>query len=385
MEVIARLNVGGPATQVLGLSERLNAEEFDHRLYTGYVDDEEGDHLGLRGRDVRVHRIPGLGRSIRPTDDARALFQLVSAMRGFRPHVVHTRTAKAGALGRVAAKLSGVGAAVVHVFHGHLLNGYFTGAKRAIYVRSERLLATMSDRLATVGAEVRDDLLRAGIGRPEQYVVIPPGVRLGPVPDRASARRALDLPLSAPVVTYVGRLTQIKRPDRFVSAANRILARVPDCRFVICGGGDLLDQVKQDIAPVRHAFHLVGWRKDVETVYAASDVVLLTSDNEGTPLTLIEAQMAGTPVVSTRVGSVAEVVQDERTGLLSSTDPAALAEQTVRIISDPLLAHRLGEAARGWSTASFDVGRLVADTEALYRSLGEPRRDRRVTTGGINR
>ncbi|WP_433435248.1 glycosyltransferase [Nonomuraea sp. CA-141351] len=385
MEVIARMNVGGPATQVLGLSQRLNTREFDHRLYTGHVDDEEGDHLGLKGAGVRVHRIPGLGRSIRPTDDARVLFRLVSAMRAFRPHVVHTRTAKAGALGRVAAKLSGVGAAQVHVFHGHLLNGYFTGAKRTIYVRSERLLAAMSDRLVTVGAKVRDDLLRARIGRPEQYVVIPPGVRLGPVPDRVSARRALDLPLSAPVVAFVGRLTQVKRPDRFVATAHRILARVPDCRFVICGGGDLLARLEQDIAPIRHAFHLVGWRKDVETVYAAADVVLLTSDNEGTPLTLIEAQMAGTPVVSTRVGSVAEVVQDERTGLLSSTDPAELAEQTVRVISDPLLARRFGEAARHWSTASFDVDRLVADTEALYRSLGEPRRDRRVTTGGINR
>ncbi|MEV1168852.1 glycosyltransferase [Nonomuraea sp. NPDC049784] len=385
MEVIARMNVGGPATQVLGLSERLNTKEFDHRLYTGHVGDEEGDHLGLKGPGARVHRIHGLGRSIRPTDDARALFQLVSAMRAFRPHVVHTRTAKAGALGRVAAKLAGVGAARVHVFHGHLLNGYFTGAKRAIYVRSERLLAAMSDRLVTVGAKVRDDLLHVGIGRPEQYVVIPPGVRLGEVPDRASARLALDLPLGAPVVAYVGRLTQVKRPDRFVAAAKRILARMPDCRFVICGGGDLLAHVQQDIAPVQHAFHLVGWRKDVETVYAAADVVLLTSDNEGTPLTLIEAQMAGTPVVSTCVGSVAEVVQDGRTGLLSSIDPAELAEHTVRILSDPLLARRLGEDARRWSTASFDVDRLVADTEALYRSLGEPRRDRHATTGGINR
>ncbi|MFI7706006.1 glycosyltransferase [Nonomuraea sp. NPDC049480] len=385
MEIIARMNVGGVATEVLGLSERLNKAEFVHRLYTGHVDEEESDHVELKCSGVPVQRVPGLGRSIRPLDDGRALIRLISAMRSFRPHIVHTRTAKAGALGRVAAKLAGVGAARVHVFHGHLLNGYFNGAKREIYVRSERLLAAMSDRLVAEGAQVRDDLLRAGIGRPEQYVVIHPGVRLGSAPDRVAARRALGLPLSAPVVTFVGRLTQVKRPDRFVATANRILARVPECRFVICGGGDLLAQVEQDIAPVQHAFHLVGWRKDVETVYAAADVLLLTSDNEGMPLTLIEAQMAGIPVVSTRVGSVAEVVRNGRTGLLSSTDPAELADHTVQLLSDPLLARRMGEAARRWSTASFDVDRLVADTEALYRSLGEPRRDRRVTTGGINR
>ncbi|NUW42420.1 glycosyltransferase [Nonomuraea rhodomycinica] len=385
MEIIARMNVGGPATQVLGLSERLNPDVFAHRLYTGHVGDDEADHLGLRRSGTRVHRIPGLGRSVRPTDDCRALFALVSAMRAFRPHIVHTRTAKAGALGRVAATLAGVGAARAHVFHGHLLDGYFSGAKRAVYVRSERVLASMSDRLVTVGARVRDDLLRAGIGRPEQYTVIPPGVRLGHVPDRLEARRELGLPPEAPVVAYVGRLTGVKRPDRFAEAAHEVLRRVPGCHFVVCGGGELQERLEQDIAPARDAFHLVGWRKDVETVYAAADVVLLTSDNEGTPLTLIEAQMAGTPVVSTRVGSVAEVVQDGRTGLLAGTDPAELAEHTARLLTDPLLAGRMGEAARRWSTASFDVDRLVADTEALYRSLAELRRDRRGTTGGKNR
>ncbi|MEU8245990.1 glycosyltransferase [Nonomuraea sp. NPDC048916] len=379
------MNVGGPATLALGISERLNPEEFTHRLYTGYVDGGEGDHLALKCSSMRVHRIPGLGRSIKPSDDVRALFGLISAMRAFRPHVVHTQTAKAGALGRVAVKLAGVGAARVHGFHGHLLDGYFSGPKRALYVRSERLLASMSDLLVTVGAQVRDDLLRAGIGRPGQYVVIPPGVRLGPVPDRAAARRSLGLPLDAPVVAYVGRLTQVKRPDRFVAVAREVLRKVPGCHFVICGGGDLQEQVERDIGPLRQSFHLVGWRKDVETVYAAADVVLLTSDNEGTPLTLIEAQMAATPVVATRVGSVAEVVQDGRTGLLAAADTADLADQTAHLLSTPLLARQMGDTARRWATTSFDVDRLVADTEALYRSLGRPRGARHVTTGGMNR
>ncbi|MFI6788162.1 glycosyltransferase [Nonomuraea sp. NPDC050383] len=384
MEIIARMNVGGPATLVCGLSARLNPEEFAHRLYTGHVDGGEGDHLELRSSGMPVHRIPGLGRTIRPTDDVRALSGLVSAMRSYRPHIVHTQTAKAGALGRVAVRLAGIPAARVHGFHGHLLHGYFSGPKRALYVGTERFLASMSDRLVTVGARVRDELLQAGIGRPEQYVVIPPGVRLGAVPGRGAARLALGLPPEAPVVAYVGRLTQVKRPDRFVAAAREILRAKPDCHFVVCGGGELLEQLERDIEPVRASFHLTGWRKDVETVYAAADVVLLTSDNEGTPLTLIEAQMAGTPVVASRVGSVAEVVQDGRTGLLGAADSAELATHVLHLLSDPPLASRLGEAARRWSTASFDVDRLVADTETLYRSLGESRRDRRVTTEGIN-
>ncbi|WP_327588924.1 glycosyltransferase [Nonomuraea sp. NBC_00507] len=369
MEIIARLNVGGPATQVTGLCERLNQAVFDHRLYTGHVEADERDHLDLKASTVRVRRVAGLGRAVKPLDDYRALSELMAAMREFRPHVVHTRTAKAGALGRLASLLSGVGAARVHVFHGHLLHGYFSPVKRALYVRSERFLASRSDRLVTVGSRVRDDLLEAGIGRPEQYVVIRPGVRLGPVPDRATARLALGLLPDAPVVAYVGRLTHIKRPDRFVMAARAVLQRVPDCHFVICGGGELQEQVERSVQSMRQSFHLLGWRKDVETVYAAADVVLLTSDNEGTPLTLIEAGMVGTPSVSTRVGSVAEIVKDGETGLLASNDVGELAEKTARLLTDPMLARRLGEAARDWTNASFSVERLVADTEALYRSL----------------
>ncbi|MEV8633551.1 glycosyltransferase [Streptosporangium sp. NPDC051023] len=379
MEIIARMS-GGAARHVIELHQLRNSEEFDHRVYTGYVDVDESDLMRLRNTAVPVHRVPGLGRSIRPTDDYRALTHLITVMREFRPHVVHTRTAKAGALGRLAARLSGVGPARVHTFHGHLLYGYFSGPKRYLYVQAERFLASMSDRLETVGFQVRDDLLKAGIGRPEQYVVIPPGIQLDAVPDRATARSLLELPPDAPVVAFVGRLTRVKRLDRLVDTADAVLRRIPDCHFVICGGGELRDEVEQSIAPFRHAFRLLGWKKDVETVYAAADVVLLTSDNEGTPLTLIEAGMAGKPAVSTRVGSVAEVVRHGETGLLAACDAEELAEQTVRLLSDPVLARQMGETARRWTHSSFGAERFVTDTEALYRSLSEERQDSRART-----
>ncbi|WP_203944846.1 glycosyltransferase, partial [Planotetraspora thailandica] len=359
----------GPATQVTGLCERLNAEEFEHRLYTGYVHGGEGDHLQLRDTRVPVYRVPGLRRSVKPLDDYRALLRLIGAMREFSPHIVHTRTTKAGALGRVAARMSGVGAARVHVFHGHLLEGHFRGFKRSIYTRSERFLASLSDRLVTGGAKVRDDLLAAGIGHPEQYVVIPPGVRLHPLPARDEARASLGLPADAPVVAYVGRLTKVKRPDRLVETAAAVLERIPSCRFLICGSGELKEDVERRVHPMWDSFRLLGWRRDVETVYAAADVVVLTSDNEGTPLALIEAGMAGLPVVSTRVGSVPEIVRDGITGLLSGLDADELADHVVRLLSDPLTAHTMGEVAREWTNRAFAVERLVADTEALYRSL----------------
>ncbi|MEV4457628.1 glycosyltransferase [Microbispora sp. NPDC049633] len=369
MEIIARMNVGGPAKLILGLRDRVNSQEFDHRLYTGHVEDAEGDQLRLSESDARIHRVPGLGRSVRPADDYLALMRLAREMRAFRPHIVHTHTAKAGALGRTAARVARIGAARVHVFHGHLLHGYFSPVRRRLYVWTERRLAAMSDRLVTVGATVRDDLLAAGIGRPEQYVVIPPGVSPRPIPGRDAARAALGLPRDAPVVAFVGRLTRVKRPDRFLAVAADLLRRLPSCLFVVCGGGEFEEEVKRGAAGLPGDFRMLGWRDDVETVYAAADVVVLTSDNEGTPLSLIEAGMAGTPVVATRVGSVPEVVRDEVTGLLAAPDAAELAACAFQLLSDPALARRMGESARRWTTHSFAVERLTSDTEALYRSL----------------
>ncbi|MEU8195672.1 glycosyltransferase [Microbispora amethystogenes] len=363
------MNVSGPATQVTGLCERLSPVEFDHRLYTGYVDGGEGDHLQLRDATIPVHRVPGLGRAIKPADDYRALFGLANAMREFRPHIVHTRTTKAGALGRLAARLSGAGAARVHTYHGHLLDGQLSPLRQAVYTRTERRLASMTDRIVTVGARVRDDLLAAGIGRPEQYVVIPPGTRLGPLPDRGRARAALGVPLDAPVVAYVGRLKKAKRPDRLAEVARAVLARLPGARFLVCGGGELKEELERAVMPMWDSFRLLGWRRDVETVYAAADVMLLTSDSEGTPLSLVEAGMAGLPAVATRVGSVPEIVVDRRTGFLTEPDADEMADHLVRLLVDPGLARRMGESARAWTCRAFGVDRLVADTEALYRTL----------------
>lgn len=383
MDVIARMNIGGPATQLTGLCAQLNHDKFDHRLYTGDVGGDEGDHFLLRDAAMPVHRVPGLGRSIKPADDVRAVMHLVKAIRAFRPHIVHTRTTKAGLLGRVAARLSGINPAVAHVFHGHLLYGHFSPTKRFVYIRTERLLASMSDRLVTVGARVRDELLEAGIGRLEQYIVTPPGVGLGPIPTREAARQSLGLPLNPPIVAFVGRLTQVKRPDRFVATATAVLRSVPDCHFVVCGDGELREEMEQAISPMRGSFHLLGWRNDVATVYAAADMVLLTSDNEGMPVALIEAGMAGKPSISTRVGSVAEVIRHEETGLVSSDDVGELASHTVRLLGDPELRFQMGESARRWTTASFGVERLVADTESMYRSLFEERRANRAAAGSV--
>jgi len=371
MRIIARMNIGGPALQAAVLARGLDPQRFEHRLYAGTVAFGEADYLGLCAPDVSAIAVPGLGRSVQPFDDARALGELTAQMRRFRPHIVHTHTAKAGTLGRLAATLTRAPARV-HTYHGHLLHGYFSASKTRILVRSERALALRCDRLVSVGAQVRDELLAAGIGVPQQYAVVPPGTRLRPLPDRSAARRDLGLPEQDPVVAYVGRVTSVKRPDRLLAVAREVRRSVPRAQFVVCGRGDMVDRLERDTGleppPV-----LLGWRPDVETVYAAADLVLLTSDNEGMPVSLIEAALAGVPAVATKVGSVAEVVQDGVTGLLAAPRVTELADCVVRLLHDSNLRTRMGRAARAAAAERFSAERLVADIDGLYTSIAVQR------------
>jgi glycosyltransferase involved in cell wall biosynthesis len=364
MRVIARMNVGGPALQVTGLVEGMDPDRFEHRLLTGSVGDGEADYVSLRAPGLPLTSIPGLGRSPKPLDDARALRLLVREMRAFRPHIVHTHTAKAGVLGRVAAKAAGV-PALVHTFHGHLLHGYFSAPVTRAVIQTERALARRTDRLVSVGSRVRDDLLAAGIGRPAQYAVVAPGIWLPAPPSRQEARAALGLAHDAVVVVFVARLTAIKRPERFLEIARRLQAQHPTAVFAVVGEGDLLAELRSG-APSNVQF--LGWRGDVEVVYAASDLVVLTSDNEGMPVSLIEAALCGVPAVATAVGSVGEVVLDGRSGWLCPPDVTALtAAVDAALRSASLTAY--AEAARSHAAASFGRDRLVADTERLYEEL----------------
>jgi glycosyltransferase involved in cell wall biosynthesis len=368
MRVIARMNVGGPAVQAVALMTGLPAEQFDQRLYAGSVGEGEADYVDLRAPGLTVHRVPGLGRRVRPGDDLRSLVSLMTAMRRFRPHIVHTHTAKAGTLGRIAALLSGVPIRV-HTFHGHLLHGYFPARTARMVISVESALARRTDRLIAVGAQVRDDLLAAGIGRSRQYTVVPPGTHLDPLPARGAARHDLGLTATGPVVAYVGRLTRVKRPDRLTAVARQVMAAVPDAQFAVCGGGDLADEMISAGRDLGQSMKFLGWRADVEAVYAAADVILLTSDNEGMPVSLIEAGLAGVPAVASNVGSVAEVVLDERTGLLGSCDPADMAGHVIRLLGDDALRERMGAAATAWCHEQFSRDRLVLDVRRLYEDI----------------
>jgi glycosyltransferase involved in cell wall biosynthesis len=370
LRVISRLNVGGPAVQTEAICRGLDPERFDHVVLAGHVGADEADHVDVRAGDLEVHRVPGLGRAVRPGDDVRAFAALVRAMRRFRPHIVHTHAAKAGALGRIAAAVTGV-PIVVHTFHGHLLHGYFSPVVTQAVVAAERVLARRTDRIIAVARQVRDDLLAARVGRLDQYAVVPPGTQPPLTPGRDVARKALGVPADAPVVAFVGRLTAVKRVDRLLATWQAVRRALPDARLLVCGDGELAGQVHA--AGPALGVQPLGWRADVGTVYAAADLVLLTSDNEGMPVCLIEAALAGIPAVAPRVGGVPEVVVDGVTGSVCDKDPHQLAAAVAGLLLDDDRRSRLGAAAQRYATQHFTADRLVADLAEIYTDLARAR------------
>jgi len=369
IRIIARMNVGGPAVQVSGLMRGFDAQVFDQELVTGYCADDEADYLEKVATDVKAIRIDGLGRSIKPRADLTALFAIIREIRRFKPDVIHTHTAKAGVVGRVASILSGHKSVRVHTFHGHLLNGYFGSGKTKLVILVEKLLALFTDQLLAVGAKVKDDLLAVGIGNHSKFGVMPPGLQLAKVPSRSSARKVIGLNDDAIYCAFIGRLTQIKRPDRFLDVVAEIKSRGIDLHFMVAGAGELLqycqDRAEYENLPVT----FLGWREDIETVLAAADFVLLTSDNEGTPLSLIQAGMVGIPVVATNVGSTNEIVVNGETGLLTDLSVGQLADAVAKVATDSALRAKMGTAGKEYTMARYGVARLVKDHQDLYLRL----------------
>ena len=369
MRIIARMNIGGPAVQVSGLMRAINENEFDHRLYTGHCASDEADYLDSIAREIKAIRIEGLGRRVSIRGDFRAFFLLIKAIREFKPHIIHTHTAKAGFLGRLASLVSLQKSIRVHTFHGHLLNGYFGSFKRALVVIAEKSLAFTTQQLLAVGNKVRQDLLQAGIGSKGKFGLMPPGLAIGNLPSKNDALTFFGLNNERLQCAFIGRITQIKRPDRFLDVVSEIKKRQVNLDFFIAGDGDLLEVCRERIIAENLPVKVLGWQSNIEKVLSAADIVVLTSDNEGTPLSLIQAGMAGLPVVTTNVGSIPEVVINNLTGIITELDVQKIADALEKLANNNALRTLLGDAAQEFTLANFGVERLAHDHEKLYLKL----------------
>jgi glycosyltransferase involved in cell wall biosynthesis len=383
LRLITRLNIGGPSIQAITLAERLTPRGFTTRLVHGSLAEGEGDMRYLLSPEVDVEHLPRLRREVSPADDYAAFARVSAILREFKPHIVHTHMAKAGAIGRAAAALYNRSAPaaertrVIHTYHGHVLEGYFSAAKTACFIGIERMLARATDRIVAISPAIRAELLdEHRIGRPQQYRVVPLGFDLSAMTGiddsaRIAARRSLGIPPSAHVVSTVGRLTAIKQHHLFLETAKLIATRDPAAIFLIAGDGELragLEQTARDFG-LADRVRFLGWRRDLATIYGASDVFLLTSRNEGTPVALIETLAAGVPGVSTDVGGVRDVINADTGALAPYDDAAGLARAVAQFLGDVELRRATGERGRMSVIARYGIDRLVGDIDALYREL----------------
>lgn len=367
LRLITRLNIGGPARQALALTRELR-DEFPTLLATGTAPAHEGE---LTDEAVDVIRLP-LVRPLRPAADLAALrdARRLIARRGIG--LVHTHMAKAGTIGRLAGFTSPARPKLVHTFHGNVLQGYFSPFQQRAFLEVERRLARRSDVLIAISPEGRDELLDLGVGKLDQYRVIPLGLDL----DRHLAlegpsgllRGHLGLPCETPLAGVLGRLVPIKDHGTLFAA----VAQVPGLHLAVLGDGELRETLQglTRSLGIADRVHFTGWWYDIPAALADLDVAVLSSRNEGTPVALIEALAAACPVVATDVGGVPHVVQQDETGWLCPPgDPSLLADLLRRTLDDPSAARRLAEEGRRRVAARFGQQRMVADHRDLYREL----------------
>jgi len=362
VHVLTRTNIGGPSVMLADLLDGLPPTEFEQIVVRGAPSEREGDYFEGRSVTARVITIGGLRRSIALFAELRSLVALVRTLRHLRPDVVHTHMAKAGVIGRIAAFIARVPVRV-HTFHGHLLHGYFSRLITRMFVTVERLLRRITTHSLVVGERTRLDLLSAKVIDQPSSSAIMPAVRHLVHHERSAARTALGVAQSDVVVGFIGRLTGVKRPDRFL----RIADAIPHATFVIVGDGPLREETERQAA-MRHNVAMRDWHRDVSLVLSAVDVVVLTSDNEGVPLSIIEAATAGRPVVSTNVGSVSEIVAHSVSGFVASTDDE-LIRYVKQLVEDPALRSEMGATAARYITTRCSMATYLNDHADLYRRL----------------
>ena len=365
VHVVTRMNTGGVAVLISELVAGMNSEEFEVTLITGSCSEGEEDYLKARGLYLNQITIPSMQRSLNPINDLKSFIEIVRALRDLQPDIVHTHTSKAGLLGRIAAKIIVPKATLIHTFHGHLLHGYFSKSATLLIKLSERMLARITDVLISMGNEVKNNLQEASIGRPQQYQVAFPGVQESePNPNNAKVREFAEQHKQNLIFTFVGRLSPIKRCDRIVQVARQLHNQFPQLYFLIIGDGELRGTL--EVAARGLPITFLGWESHTQDWLAISDCAILLSDNEAVPLAMIEAGLAGLPVIATNVGSMSDVVVDGLNGYLVEPLIEEIKSGVIALVESAELRESFGKKGRDLARERFSVDAMIQRHREIY-------------------
>ncbi len=365
IHLIARLNFGGTSKYLFSLNKGLNSSGFDSILAAGYV--QNGEVEDPRFNSLKLVRIENLGRKLSPLNDLKAAKHLRLVILKAKPDVIHTHTFKAGLLVRAQRnkieQQLGRKLMFVHTFHGHLFDDpEFKGFKALIIKSIEKKLSKRSDQLITVGENVKTDLDEKEIFGKYKTISIPPCVMPLNLISKKSALQKYDIKDKNKVrVLWLARVTGVKNPQKVIDIAKKL----PDLEFYMAGGGDLLERMKKQ-APSN--VKVLGWQ-DAKSILPIADIFLSTSENEGMPIALIEAQLASIPVVATNVGSVSEVILHNKSGIICNKSNDELVAAIKKLYLSKTLRTRFGKAGRSHALKNFSEKNLISTHKKLYSEL----------------
>jgi len=399
VRIIDRLNIGGPAKHVVWLTSRLNPRQFETALVTGTVIPGEGDmSYFARAAGITPVVMKEMSREL-SLRDIVVMAKLVRKLWTLKPNIVHTHKSKAGAVGRVAAIiykwltpsalcLRPRKCQILHTYHGHIFHSYYGPAKTWLFLGIERALARITDRIITISQQQRREILEQfKVGRPDQFQVIPLGIDLDETPrPGCHLRGQLGAAEDEVLIGTVGRLCEVKNHAMLLEVASRVLGTngsspLP-ARFVVVGDGHLRNHLESRVRDlsIRDKVVFTGFRADALSLYSEFDFVVLTSLNEGTPLSLIEAMGCGRAVAATEVGGVVDIMGERRNWqdgfciwdhgvTVPSRDVEAFTRALVFLAQKPELRRQMGDRARTFVRSRLSVERLIRDVETLYRKM----------------
>jgi glycosyltransferase involved in cell wall biosynthesis len=366
--IVTRMNTGGVAVLIAAIFREYDRSAYDLTLITGVCQNGEEDYLQAQGLNLNEIQISAMNRTLNPLKDLTAFISIIRALNQLKPDIVHTHTSKAGLLGRIASKIACPRAKVVHTYHGHLLQGYFSSTATKLIVLTEKYLARISDLLVSMGNHVKKELIAAGVGEESQFQVFFPGVTVSST--ITSSLEVSSFTSKYPdklICTFVGRLSKIKRCDRIIELAKMTELQDQSIHFLIIGDGELRYELETNSHDLPISF--TGWQSNSSQWLAISDIAILFSDNEAVPLAMIEAGLAGLPLVGTNVGSMADVVIDGVNGFLTSTKIEEIGAALLRLAKDPELREEMGNAGRKLAKTRFSTEAMVSAHQNMYSQL----------------
>jgi len=368
--VVSRMNVGGVASLLIGYMENLDKNKFEHVLITGNCEDNETDLLKKTNFEGKVIYLRNLKRSVGVFKDLITFIEMRKILKSLSPDIVHTHTAKAGLIGRLSSLSLRNKPLIIHTYHGHLLYGYFSALISFLIVTIEKVLAWGTNLLIADSMQVKIDLLNYGVGKEKNWQVVSPGIRKLPNIESDVARNELGISKDANLICWIGRFTNIKNPmlaaQSFSTLKNKTNKKFT---MIMVGDGELFTSVQEYISNNKLDIKLVGWKTNVSNFLAASDILLLTSKNEGFGMVIAEAGWYGKPTISTKVGGVTEFISNGETGVLVDSNEDDISDAISLLFEDRSLMNKIGANAKKQTNNLFTSEIFTKKHEEIYLKI----------------